>query len=179
MKIYADIPFSGIDTFCSVLGKELIFESKSQPWLIIPCHNLGVYSNVINPEEKTKSLNRAYFVFRNVDRFKVDIFLYIGIDDLHLSGEKISYEVSFKGDNNINAGCQIEGVCVRDNSYSYVTYDMKSEHYLIIVPPEAEISDDYDFLNDFKNIDIHDFLLGKAVDAAFFNLLRISLENLE
>lgn len=175
MNIFLDISIDGIDTFCSVLGKELVFEHKNKSNILLPCFNMGFYENAINPDINTKAIDKCYLLFKSILEFNAELDLYESLYPgtkglIELAGNKINYKIQFGLSEEKVNNYTLEGSCFRNNSFSYGTYTFLAGTLNVV------LIDSY--LNEYKNNNsfksnkaIQAFLLNKDIDDSFFEAL--------
>lgn len=167
--IYKNINADNIDTFCSILGKEVLFEYKGKSYLMIPCFNVGFYENVVNPEKITKSVDYSLFLFEDI--FKVNISLGIYKDQKHTEffDKRICYDVIYKDiTEKEHRNFYLEGFCHRGTSNSYASYKIFSESVHLIIMNNKELKEYKSGIEEFdSNESIKDFLAFKQLDIGF------------
>ena len=168
----------GIDSFCSVFGKELIIENKKGTHLLLPAYNLGFYDNSINNEGITKSIKKCYLLFKNILEFNIHLDLYDSLlpdkdGKIQLSDIEKTYIFKYEDKFNDKTDLEIlkiEGMCMRHKSFSYATFSTKAEALNIIVL-DYTLSD---YINDnsFKyDAEIKRFLYGEIVEKRIFEFI--------
>jgi len=178
MTLFDNISSDGIDTFCSVFGKELIVENKKETHLLLPAYNLGFYDNSINKESFTKSIKKCYLLFKNIKEFNIHLNLYDSLlpnknGKIELSNVEKIYKFKYEDKPYNKSDLEIiiiEGMCLRHKSFSYATFTTKSESLNIIVTDY--ILSDYANDNPFKyDAEIKRFLFGEVIDRSIFELI--------
>ena len=167
MKIFNNISIiDSVDSSCSTLGNEFIYEKGNKTNLILPCFNIGFYENAINNESITKAVDICYFLFESISKCEIQLSKYENIHPndkrtIDLDGNKFYYEYNFeKSFIDVNS-FYIEGTCLRGNSFSYGSYRIFAESTKVILTEESKISDIYTTNDDYKsNFYYHSFLLN-------------------
>lgn len=156
-----------VDTFCSTLGNELIYEKNGKTNIIIPCFNVGFYDNKINPNPITKAIDICYFLFEAVSKFEIDLSTYDSLFPknnglIDFDGKNFKYDFNFCLKENDTQEFEIGGVCYRINSFSYGNYKVYAKSMNIILLNESEFLENYTSNDNFKsNVNYRNFLLNK------------------
>ena len=168
MRKYSNINIESIDSFCSVFGNELIFEKKDNFHLLLPCLNLGFYENPINIDVVTKAFEQCYLIFEIISKVHIELHLYNSVspnkkNEIDISGSVLKYVTDIeKKLCKTNNEYLLEGICFRNNSFSYATLKIYSESLNIIVGNNYCKLIEYTCISDNYKTDekIIDFLLN-------------------
>lgn len=169
MKTYLNISIENIDTFCAVLGNELVIEEGIISTIIIPCFNIGFYENEINPESVTKAIDKCYLLFKLATRLDIELSLYDNAFPsknglIELTGNRIKYSLNLNVEKGTkNSDYFLEGLCFRNNSFSYANYKIQANSLRVIIPDSSKVVEIYTIDKRYKNDnEIKDFLLNRS-----------------
>jgi len=167
MKIFEDISITdSIDSFCSTLGNELIYEKEKHTNLLLPCFNIGFYECKINISSVTKWADLCYLLFEDVWHYKIELSTYESMFPnkdavINHNGNQFKYNINLKNENIEAISFEIEGVCYRHNSFSYGSYRIAAKSFKVILLDETNLLNNYTSNNDYKKDKyIQSFLLN-------------------
>lgn len=167
MRIFKNISIiDSIDSFCSTFGNELIYEKGDKTNLLLPCFNIGFYDNEINKNPITKCVDICYFLFEDIVNCEIELNIYEGNDTnkkglINIDANRFKYRFNFDG-NIKTSDFELEGVCLRYNSFSYGSYRIKANILKVIFLDETKFLEVYTSNETYKDDSFYQsFLLNQ------------------
>lgn len=169
MKVFDNVSIiDSVDSFCSTIGNELVYEKYGKTNVLVPCFNIGFYENEINPSPITKAIDVCYFLFENVSKLEIDLSTYKSLfpDEsgvIDFDGKNFKYHFEFGVQSEDKTLYEIGGVCFRVNSFAYGNFKIYGKSMRVILLNESNFLEDYNSNNSYKSNAVYSSFLHNDI----------------